>query len=479
MSMNDARIESNASVGQISTNRRFLRARASISSRLQLLLDISAVELTLYFVMLLRGNLTPGVYLYPSILAPILMWLIYSNSGVYSRFSTPLGKALKILWAWTRVVVILLISAFISKISGEYSRLVIVSWFIMAGVLQIASHMAVNSFILTHRKRQFTPALLVGNTQLGDHLVRNTNGNPWTPHRIVGVLSDSTEEEPWHITGLAKLGSIGELREMVKKYHVRRVYFALPINSRYEINNLQMQLVDLNVDIVWAPDISGFHLLNPSVKEVAGIPLIYLSESPMVEGARLSKLLFDKIVASIALLILSPLMLAAAIAVKLSSPGPILFRQERHGLDGRIIRVMKFRSMVVHKEKEGEVTQARKDDSRITKVGAFFRKTSIDELPQLFNVLNGDMSLVGPRPHAKEHNHFYSDKIQVYMSRHRILPGMTGLAQVNGFRGETDTLDKMEKRIEFDLAYINNWSILLDIQIMLKTVYTLFSKNAY
>jgi len=172
-------------------------------------------------------------------------------------------------------------------------------------------------------------------------------------------------------------------------------------------------------------------------------------------------------------------MLATAIAVKLSSPGPVFFRQERHGLNGKIIRVMKFRSMRAHREKEGEITQARKGDSRITKVGAFIRRTSIDELPQLFNVLAGDMSLVGPRPHAKEHNQFYSDKINAYMSRHRILPGMTGLAQINGYRGETDTLEKMQKRIEYDLAYINNWSIMLDLQIMIKTVYTLLSKNAY
>jgi len=240
-----------------------------------------------------------------------------------------------------------------------------------------------------------------------------------------------------------------------------------------------LQLIDLNVDVVWAPDIIGLHMLSPSVKEVAGIPLYYLSESPMTEGALLSKLLLDKVVAFGALITLSPVMILAALAVKFTSSGPVFFHQERHGLDGKIIHISKFRSMKVHQEQDGEVSQAVKGDSRLTPIGAFLRKSSIDELPQIINVLKGDMSLVGPRPHAVSHNHYYSEKISIYMSRHRILPGMTGLAQVNGCRGETDTLEKMEKRVEYDLTYINNWSVWLDIRIMVKTVYTLFSRNAY
>lgn len=294
------------------------------------------------------------------------------------------------------------------------------------------------------------------------------------------MISDApADHETWHANGLPRIGDLAELRELVKKYEVRRVYFALPMQTSHHVRDMQLQLLDLNVDIVWAPDIFGLHMISPSVKEVAGVPLYYLSESPMVEGARLSKLLLDKILSVLALLVLSPLMIGAAVAVKLSSPGPIFFRQPRHGLDGEIIQVLKFRSMTVHEEEEGQVTQAHKGDSRITKVGAFMRKTSIDELPQLLNVLKGEMSLVGPRPHAVAHNEYYADKVESYMSRHRILPGMTGLAQVNGYRGETDTLEKMEKRVEYDLAYINNWSIWLDIRVMIKTVVTLLSKNAY
>lgn len=462
-----------------SGSRRLLRPTVTVSSRLQLLLDIAIVEAVLYFCMRIRGIDTMGIYLYPSILVPILMWLVYSNSGVYSRFPNRIGRASRVLWAWSKVVTLMIVWAFITKASHEYSRFVTISWFIVAGGLQVVAHLVVNHLVLTRKKQQFIPSILVGNSPLGHHLAKNINTNPWTVHKIVGVLSDAAETDEWYAKGLAKLGRISELREMVERYNVRRVYFALPINSKHHINDLQMQLIDLNVDIVWAPDISRLNLISPSVKEVAGVPLFYLSESPMVEGARLSKMLMDKLLASVALFMLSPLMLVTAVAVKLSSRGPVFFRQARHGLDGRIIQVVKFRSMKVHQEEKGKITQAHKDDNRVTKVGAFIRRTSIDELPQLFNVLAGDMSLVGPRPHAKEHNHFYSDKIEAYMSRHRILPGMTGLAQVNGYRGETDTIDKMQKRIEYDLAYINNWSIMLDIQIMIRTIYTLLSKNAY
>jgi putative colanic acid biosynthesis UDP-glucose lipid carrier transferase len=172
-------------------------------------------------------------------------------------------------------------------------------------------------------------------------------------------------------------------------------------------------------------------------------------------------------------------MLLAAIAVKITSRGPILFRQKRHGWDGQILEVFKFRSMHVHEETDGHITQATKDDERVTPVGSFIRLTSIDELPQLFNVLGGSMSLVGPRPHAIAHNDFYKGEIRAYMLRHRIKPGLTGLAQVNGCRGETDTMDKMQSRVNYDLEYINNWSIWLDLEILFKTIFVLFDKNAY
>ena len=209
--------------------------------------------------------------------------------------------------------------------------------------------------------------------------------------------------------------------------------------------------------------------------------MIAINQSPLnaSETAALAKNMLDKSIAFISISLLSPLFIGIALAVKLSSSGSVLFVQDRTGFDGKIIKVFKFRSMEVHSEKEGQITQAKKNDDRITKVGALLRKTSLDELPQLFNVLRGEMSLVGPRPHAIAHNELYSKKINAYLARHRMKPGITGLAQVKGFRGETDTDEKMEQRVKYDLEYINNWSVWMDIKILLKTPISLFQYNAY
>jgi putative colanic acid biosynthesis UDP-glucose lipid carrier transferase len=456
-------------------------ASDSVSSKLQRLLDIAVIEGLLFLFAYLRGIEDFTLYYYPAAITPVLMWFIYSNSGVYRRFSDNISRALNVLWAWTKVIGILIVWAFVTKVSEEFSRQVIISWFAAGAFTQMLVHIYANYFVRSYmaKHRETITSVLVGNSPLGNYLAEHINSNPWIASKIIGVICDSAKDDEWHMKDLPHLGHLTHLRHLVEKHQVRRVYFVLPMRTSYQIRDMQLQLLDLNVDIVWAPDISGLHMISPSVKEVGGVPLYYLSESPLVEGARLSKLLLDKTLSMIALILFAPILIAAAIAVKASSPGPVLFRQERHGLDGKIIQVLKFRTMKVHQEAAGQVTQATVDDARVTTVGAFIRKTSIDELPQLFNVLKGDMSLVGPRPHAKAHNEFYSSKIQAYMSRHRILPGMTGLAQVNGFRGETDTLEKMEKRVEFDLAYINSWSIWLDIRIMIKTVITLFSKNVY
>ena len=231
--------------------------------------------------------------------------------------------------------------------------------------------------------------------------------------------------------------------------------------------------------MVWIPDLQSLTLLNHSVSEIEGLPAIHLNESPHTAypTAATTKALLDRAIALLAIFALSPLLLATAAAVKLSSPGPVLFKQKRHGWNGKIIKVWKFRSMRQHND--AQVKQASREDPRITRVGRFIRRTSIDELPQLFNVLQGHMSLVGPRPHAVAHNDYYTGKIDAYMARHRIKPGITGLAQISGCRGETETLDKMEKRVELDLAYINNWSLWLDIKILVKTPFTLLSKDIY
>ena len=255
-------------------------------------------------------------------------------------------------------------------------------------------------------------------------------------------------------------------------YHCRLKHAA-------KVEELNEYLLDYQVDVIWILDVSDWNLMNHSVREVAGLPLLSLNESP-VNVSRVQiriKHALDKIIALIAIFLLAPLLLIVAIAVKLDSKGPVIFRQKRHGYDGKEIYISKFRSMVQHEDTA--VKQAQKGDARITKVGAFIRKTSIDELPQLFDVLQGGMSLVGPRPHAIAHNDYYSDKISKYMARHRIKPGITGLAQISGCRGETETIEKMEARVRYDMEYINNWSLWLDFKILVKTPLSLISKEIY
>lgn len=221
-------------------------------------------------------------------------------------------------------------------------------------------------------------------------------------------------------------------------------------------------------------------LLNHRVSEVAGLYAIDLSVSPISGVARLVKRLEDLLIGSLICLLISPVCLLIALAIKLTSPGPVLFKQYRTGVNGANFKVYKFRSMKVHQEASGSVTQATKGDTRITPIGNFLRKTSLDELPQFFNVIQGRMSIVGPRPHALAHNEYYKDLVESYMKRHKVKPGITGWAQVNGLRGETDTLDKMEKRVRYDLWYIDNWSLWLDLKIIFLTIFKGFiNKNAY
>lgn len=379
--------------------------------------------------------------------------------------------------AWGSLVLLLGVFGFVTKTSEDFSRLILVTWAVTGFLGQLIVFLLTSRF-LGHSEAAQTPTIIVGNGELARHIARSINDNDWVPDHVIGYVADSENEDiDWN--DIPCLGHIDHLEESISKHGGKKVYIALPMDRAEMVKPVASILVERSIDVLWAPDIFGVSLVNHSVKEMAGVPLISLSETPLNGGAALAKDLMDKTLAVIALIVASPIMLLTVVAIKLTSPGPILFKQPRHGWDGRVLEIYKFRSMKIHEEQAGQVTQAKKDDNRITPVGRFIRRTSIDELPQLFNVLGGSMSLVGPRPHAIAHNEFYKDQIKSYMLRHRIKPGLTGLAQVNGYRGETDTLDKMEARVKYDLAYINNWSIWLDIEILFRTIFVLFGKNAY
>jgi len=275
------------------------------------------------------------------------------------------------------------------------------------------------------------------------------------------------------------LGSISALPDYVRSHGVDTIYIALPMASQPRILKLLEELRDTTASIYFVPDIFVSDLIQARVDTIGDLPVVAVCETPFYGFNGLVKRLEDYVLASLILVFIAPLLIAIGIGVKLSSPGPVLFKQRRYGVDGRKIVVYKFRTMTV--VEDGDVIkQATKDDQRITAFGGFLRRTSLDELPQFINVLQGRMSVVGPRPHAVAHNELYRKLIRSYMIRHKVRPGITGLAQVNGYRGETDTVEKMTARIEYDLAYLRNWSLVLDLQVILKTIVVVLRKqNAY
>jgi putative colanic acid biosynthesis UDP-glucose lipid carrier transferase len=279
--------------------------------------------------------------------------------------------------------------------------------------------------------------------------------------------------------GVSVHGSLAQLAQEARSGRIDEVYIALPMSAEEQMQELISELGDSSLPVHAVPDLFTFNLINARMRTIGGLPVISIYDSPMDSYNTLLKRIEDLLLGTLIVLLCALPMLIIAIAIKLDSRGPVLFRQRRYGLNGEEIRVWKFRTMTVTEDGHA-ITQAHAGDRRITRVGRVLRRSSLDELPQFFNVLAGSMSIVGPRPHAVAHNEEYRQRIQGYMQRHLVKPGITGWAQINGWRGETDTLEKMEKRIEHDLHYIRNWSLLLDLKIIFLTVFIgFFHRNAY
>lgn len=464
-------------------NKRLLQNHDTLGQWIQHILNLFVVSATLCFFAIQRDGEVAPQYRTMLAFALLLMTIIYHTLGVFRRFDRIEGAIRHLARAWGIVVIILAWTAFLTKTSEEYSRQVIVYWVLAAFMGQALLHIITYSWYKLYRRKyqKRIPALIYGSGELAQHLAFNIKKNVWLNDTIVGVVSHRKENHTWRNPDIPVLGFDTDLCRLVAEHGIRRVYFALPLALTPNVKTIHDKLSDSNIDLVWAPDIFEFNLLNHSVREVSGIPLVNLNETPLMAGGpAFIKLAMDKIVSLLAIIALSPVLGTVALAVKLSSPGPIIFKQQRDGWDGKKFFVYKFRSMYVHQDKD-VVEQAKKNDSRITPVGRFIRKTSLDELPQLFNALGGSMSLVGPRPHAVSHNIYYSDKVKSYLARHRIKPGITGLAQISGLRGETETIEDMQKRVELDLEYISNWSPLLDLKILILTPLKLIVKpgNAY
>ncbi|HEY4134892.1 MAG TPA: undecaprenyl-phosphate glucose phosphotransferase [Alphaproteobacteria bacterium] len=391
----------------------------------------------------------------------------------------------RLLLAWSSVVIVLVVAAFLLKVSSEFSRVWLVVWYVASAALLVASR-----FVVAHRLKSWTNAghyfravAVVGAGPLGQRFVQKIQAESGLGLRIVGLFDDRRSRIPAVVEGVPVLGSAGDLIDHVRRGEVDLVVIAMPLSAEGRILHLTQILRVLPVDIRLLSDAAGFNLSYRPVSYWAGIPAINIADKPITGWSFLLKRMSDLLLSAIALAVLLLPLAVVALVVKLDSPGPLFFRQKRQGFNHKLFKIYKFRTMRHEAADLHAERLVTRDDDRVTRVGRFLRRTSIDELPQLWNVLKGDMSLVGPRPHAlsaKAADTRYDEAVAQYAERHRVKPGITGWAQVNGWRGETDTLEKIEKRVEYDLYYIAHWSLALDAWILLLTAIKMITgKNAY
>ena len=445
----------------------------------QRILDPLIIMGMLYASSMLYGEPFTGYSLVLMILAFFISSAIYQHIDPYRTWRSgrmlAYSRDVTVGWALTAAVLVLLGS--VSGLDYHYEERVVLTWFVATPFVLLASHLAA-------RKVGTNPAsasevrsvLIVGVNDVGIKFAQTTERYPGLFMQVRGFFDDRTADRHPANLSYPVLGKMSDVAAFVRESNIKMIFISQPISAQPRIRKLLDELQDTTASVYFLPDIYVFDLMQARFDSVGGMPVIAICETPFTGFNSLVKRASDIVLALIIQLMLSPLMLLIAMAVKMSSPGPVIFRQRRYGLYGEQIYVYKFRSMTVT-EYGANVVQAKKGDQRVTKVGAFLRKTSLDELPQFINVLQGRMSIVGPRPHAVAHNEQYRKLIKGYMLRHKAKPGITGWAQVNGMRGETDTLDKMEARIRYDLDYLRSWSLWLDLWIIIKTVKVVLARE--
>ncbi len=378
---------------------------------------------------------------------------------------------LDIVVSWVWLAGLLLLTGWATRYIREFSADAIVLWLWLAPLSELGAYLLLRVAAPYLLKLQGPPqrAVIVGMNEQGLALAAKIGASRFAHIELSGFVDSRSADRLSSDNRHLLTGQLDQLATLVKARHIQLIYLSLPMASQPRILQILDELKDTTASVYFVPDMLVTDLIQGKQSSVCGMPVISVCESPFKGQDGMVKRASDIAISLLILLLISPLLLLIAIAVKRSSPGPVIFKQRRYGLDGEEILVYKFRSMTVT-EDGSAIKQAQKDDPRITPLGAFLRRTSLDELPQFINVLQGRMSIVGPRPHAVSHNELYRKLIKVYMVRHKVKPGITGWAQVNGYRGETETLDKMQGRIDFDLDYLRNWSLRLDVYIILRTV---------
>ena len=375
-----------------------------------------------------------------------------------------------LILGWLIVLAILALVGGLSGLIRVYDPDFLLAWSVITPVFLFIGHAWVRSYLEVLRARgKIRHAVIVGANDLGHKLASKIHQQRSLMMRVEAFFDDRVDERCDDQLKQVVFGGIDDVADFVAEHNIDVVYITLPMLDHARVIDLVNSLRDTTASIYFVPDVFMFDLVQAHIDNVNGVPVVSVFETPLTGINAINKRAFDILASSIILLLISPVLIAVALMIKFSSHGPVIFKQRRYGIDGEPFLVYKFRSMSVCEDTE-VVTQATQNDARVTQLGAILRKTSLDELPQLFNVLNGSMSIVGPRPHAIAHNEHYRKIIRGYMWRHKVKPGITGWAQINGYRGETDTLDKMESRVIYDISYLKNWSLWLDLTIILKTV---------
>ncbi|HBR7301116.1 TPA: undecaprenyl-phosphate glucose phosphotransferase [Klebsiella aerogenes] len=449
---------------------------ASIISMTQRFSDISII---------LFSYVVPYYFFYHQfklndILIPLLSLVVFQMIGGMTDFYRS-WRGIKIsieiqliIKNWVLTVLITLgIVVLISE--NGFSVGLFIAWLILGIAGFIISRSSIRYICGKLRKVGYNTRRVVvaGTLSSGIDLLRGFNKAPWLGFIVRGIYADNEFSDP----EIEYLGNFSKLVTDARAGEIDKIYIALSMAEETKIKSLVRELTNTTCSVLLIPDLFSYNILQSRTEEINGVPVVPLFDTPLDGINRIIKRIEDIILSAIILAFISPVLIVISLLIKFTSPGPVIFRQKRYGMDGKSITVFKFRTMTVM-ENDLKVVQATKSDPRITKVGRFLRRTSLDELPQFLNVLFGQMSIVGPRPHAIAHNEQYRILIEGYMLRHKVKPGITGLAQINGWRGETDTLDKMEKRIEFDLLYIRNWSVLLDLKIIFMTIFKGFVGNS-
>ena len=447
--------------------------RSQVFAAVEAVLDPLLLALTLCaLVWIVQGHQTPA----SMVLAVLAFSLAFP--GTSQLRNTPRQMLFNIAFGWAWRAGLLLLIGLVTQTLQVFPSQVLLNWLWLAPLAQVGGHVLLRRAAPQLLKLQGPPAraVIVGLNPQGAALAGRLQGSPYAGISLLGFFDDREAGRRGVSGDHALLGRLEELAAYVKRQRVQLIYLSLPMASRPRILEVLDALKDTTASIYFVPDMFITDLIQGRSDSVCGVTVISVCDTPFRGAAGVLKRASDVLLAFAILMLIAPMMLLIALLIKLDSPGPVIFSQRRYGLDGQEIRVYKFRSMRVAEDGE-HIAQARKGDARITRLGAFLRRSSLDELPQFINVLQGRMSVVGPRPHAVAHNELYRRLIKGYMVRHKVRPGITGWAQVNGQRGETDTLDKMQARIACDLDYLRNWSLRLDLYILIKTVRLVFKDS--